>query len=99
MNFHMFVLISTVIFYILLRIYKKSINKGKKKQSNLIYVLIVPLMMYLYHFMYIEKDVRQVDNVIDKLETVVQSTLPSESLLTSPFPESSVSIESVTSTS
>ena len=95
----MFVLISTVIFYILLRIYKKSINKGKKKQSNLIYVLIVPLMMYLYHFMYIEKDVRQVDNVIDKLETVVQSTLPSESLLTSPFPESSVSIESVTSTS
>lgn len=99
MNFHMFVLISTVIFYILLRIYKKSINKGKKKQSNLIYVLIVPLMMYLYHFMYIEKDVRQVDNVIDKLETVVQSTLPSESLLTSPFPESSVSIESITSTS
>jgi hypothetical protein len=95
MNFHMFVLISTVVFYILLKIYKKSINKRNKRKSNLVYVLIVPAIMYLYHFMYIQKDVTHTNNINISVASTSNTPLPSESLLTSPFPESSVSIGSV----
>lgn len=99
MNFHIFVLLTTVVFYILMKIYKKSLHRinRTKRSSNLIYVLFVPLIMYLYHFMYVQKDNIQTSNIqMDNIKITVpsESVLPSESLLTSPFPESSVSVGS-----
>jgi hypothetical protein len=52
MNFHTFVLISTIIFYIVLRMYKRNIKQENLNKSNLLYVLFLPFIMYLYHFMY-----------------------------------------------
>ena len=55
-NFHIFALVSTIIYYILLRFYKRSVisqQKNKvKDSSNLIYVLFVPALLYLTRFIF-----------------------------------------------
>jgi hypothetical protein len=68
MNFHIFVLISSVLFYIFLRSYKyniltsksslkKSSNKRRrnKKNSNLIYALFLPIVLYTFYYIFIYK--------------------------------------------
>lgn len=59
MNFHFFVLLSTIAFYILLKLYKSSITyKNKnlphtpKKNSNLFYILFIPIILYLTRYIY-----------------------------------------------
>lgn len=96
MNFHIFVVISTIIFYILLRFYKYRIQKkqkGSNSKSNLVYVLFLPLILYLVQFMYINKfDIgSQVkESVINNNNNI--GDYVSESLLSTPFPESSISV-------
>lgn len=56
-NFHVFVLISTIVYYILLRFYKRSVllqqkSNDTKDSSNLIYVLFVPVLLYLTRFIF-----------------------------------------------
>lgn len=49
MDFHVFVLVSTIIYYILLRKYKQSTltqRSANKSKSSLLYVLFVPLLLY-----------------------------------------------------
>jgi hypothetical protein len=114
MNFHTFVLISTIVFYIILRMYKRNVNDTnttnptdiKKRKSNLLYVLFLPVVMYFYHFMYGETNVIQhgqsgIANlqqpVLVKNDSIFNSIKSSEPLLTSPFPESSISISTSSS--
>ncbi len=52
-NFHSFVAISTVCFYIVLRMYKSDIEK--QNQNNFIYVLFVPSVLYLAYFLFLNK--------------------------------------------
>jgi len=53
MNFHIFVLIATIIFYVIFRFYKYQVqNENNKKKSFLIYVLLIPGLLYLTKFMF-----------------------------------------------
>ena len=109
MNFHIFVLISTIIFYVVLRMYKRNVKEQNVGKSNLLYVLFLPFIMYLYHFMYgVPKsttvlpemnDLQKISNNINTLQenSIFDSIRSSEPLLTSPFPESTISISTSSS--
>lgn len=99
MNFHTFVLIVTISFYVLLLIYKRKFSTDKKhKRSNLIYVLIVPCVLYFYNFMYGSGNthVIQFKDGTSDINVITGGSIfddvSTEPLLTSPFPETSVSI-------
>jgi hypothetical protein len=86
MNFHIFVFISTIVFYIVMKMYKISIIKNQKKKknnSNLIYILFVPALLYLTHFIFLNPN-----NNINLLKT----RSISDELLTEPYPASNNSI-------
>lgn len=56
-NFHVFVIVSTLLFVIILRNYKNKNNVSnnqhkKKSSSNLIYILFIPLILYLSHYLF-----------------------------------------------
>lgn len=87
MNFHIFVLISTFVFYIILRLYKSDVQKRKdvRKTSNFIYVLFVPLLLYLLNFMYKIKEHPLPNQSYSELSDVSE-----QSLLSIPYPESTV---------
>jgi multisubunit Na+/H+ antiporter MnhB subunit len=86
-NFHAFVFIATIVFYIILRSYKKK-EPEDKKTSNLIYVLLVPIILYTGNYFYQK----------NKQNTLSQEQLPSiehsisDDLLTAPYPVSSDSL-------
>lgn len=100
MNFHTFVLISTIIFYIVLRMYKRNVKEQNVGKSNLLYVLFLPFIMYLYHFMYgnsstnNESGLKIQDNAntlgVAQENSIFDSIKSSDPLLTSPFPESTI---------
>lgn len=99
MNFHIFVLISTIIFYVVLRMYKRNVKEQNVGKSNLLYVLFLPFIMYLYHFMYRNSttnnesglNLQKIQNNVNTLEnSIFDSIRSSEPLLTSPFPESTI---------
>lgn len=48
-NFHVFVLCSTIAYYFILKSYKNAIQNERddKKQSNLIYLLFIPVTLYI----------------------------------------------------
>lgn len=55
MDFHVFVLVSTIIYYILLRKYKQSTltqRSADKSKSSLLYVLFVPLLLYASRYFF-----------------------------------------------
>lgn len=86
MNFHVFVFISTIIFYIVMKIYKASIIKSQRKKkhnSNLIYILFVPALLYLTHFIFLNPN----NNI-----NLLKSRSFSDDLLTEPYPASNNSI-------
>lgn len=86
MNFHVFVFISTIVFYIVMKIYKASIIKSqrkKKNNSNLIYILFVPALLYLTHFIFLNPN----NNI-----NLLKSRSFSDDLLTDPYPASNNSI-------
>lgn len=94
MNFHIFVLISTCVFYIILRFYKSDIQNEKQKKiggkSNFIYVLSIPVMLYILNFMYKVKEYSSgpSQNLSDNIITT--SDMSEQPLLTIPYPESTV---------
>lgn len=83
MNFHLFVVIVTIIFYIVLRFYKYNVQQEKrfdKSKSNFIYILFVPAILYLTQFMYINKQqISQngVTNEFDITKNVMNSNVMS----------------------
>ena len=109
MNFHIFVIIATIIFYIILRFYKSSVlyQRRTKQSSNFIYVLFLPAILYLANFMYkctdaeVTENIKQIasgnpGNPINHINpgNVGMTDIVSESLLSAPFPESSISVSS-----
>ena len=104
MNFHVFVLIVTIVFYIILRFYKHTVENERrngKPKSNFIYVLFVPVILYLARFMYISVEGKNTNINTDTgiivgggINGIGTVGILSESLLSMPFPESSISISS-----
>lgn len=102
MNFHLFVLLSTIAFYILLKLYKSSITtKNKnyphtpKKNSNLFYILFIPAILYLAKYMYwgdqfTQNSIKQITPTpfIKPELPQVQNNIVSDKLLNSPYPAS-----------
>lgn len=94
MNFHIFVLISTCVFYVILRFYKSDIQNAKRKtvggKSNFIYVLFVPVMLYILNFMYKIKEhsYGTSQNLSDNI--LMTSDMSEQPLLSIPYPESTV---------
>lgn len=82
-NFHAFVFITTIVFYIVLRSYKKK-EPEHKKTSNLIYVLAVPIILYGGHY-YLYKD----KPIAIKSDLTEITSHTSEDLLSIPYPISS----------
>ena len=91
MNFHWFVLISTIIFYIVLRLYKSQIqseSKKKIKTSNFIYVLFLPITLYILNLMYKIKEYTPKITVGQEMSEM--SDISEQPLLSTPYPESSI---------
>ena len=94
MNFHIFVLVSTIIFYVILRLYKSDIQNAKKQNkkggSNFIYVLFVPVMLYILNYMYKIKEYSSgpSPNLSDNI--MKTSDMSEQPLLSIPYPESTV---------
>jgi hypothetical protein len=53
MNIHLYVAITTIVFYFILLQFKKDVIKGSNK--NLIYVIFIPIIFYIYYFIYNEE--------------------------------------------
>jgi hypothetical protein len=87
LNFHLFVVLSTLAFYILLKLFKGQIaqsNKtSKRKQSNLIYLTFVPILLYITQYLYFHKDVS-----LQTVDTDVTTSLPV------PYPENLSTVSS-----
>lgn len=108
-NFHVFVLVSTLVYYILLRLYKRSVllqlqKKDTQESSNLIYVLFVPVLLYLTRFIFLKSQIisnnyyggshqpMQIQN-----QSSYNDPLPKvDKYLKSSYPESTVSSASIT---
>ena len=80
MDFHVFVLVSTIAYYILLRRYKTTMSDPTRK-SSLLYIFFVPFLLYLCRYFFPQS----ADNII------TPSALPTDhsSIISSPYPMSS----------
>lgn len=108
MNFNIFVLIVTLVFYIVFKIYRTQVenenNTNTKKKSFLIYVLLIPAVLYLTKYMYINENIVNFSKVgggMEIGESVGRSVgrgsidnISFEAILTSPYPESSILVSS-----
>lgn len=78
---------STIVFYIVMKMYKESIiksqRKKKKNNSNLIYILFIPALLYLTNFIFLNPN----NNI-----NLLKSKSFSDDLLTEPYPVSNNSI-------
>jgi hypothetical protein len=80
-NFHIFVIVATIAVYIILKSYKTSDDDNSNK-SNLIYVLLTPLILYGGNY-FLTNDTELISNN----QSINSST--SEELLSMPYPISS----------
>lgn len=80
-NFHIFVIVATLVVYIILKSYKTSDDNNSNK-SNLIYVLLTPLILYSGNY-FLTKDTEVISN-----NQSTNSSM-SEELLSIPYPVSS----------
>ena len=96
-NFHVFVVISTVAFYYLLRRYKQVIQKQTKyktqKSRNFIYVLFVPVVLYLTYYLFGGSGSGQ-ELSVDKYSDSIAQDVQSVKLLTDVYPQSVSSVNS-----
>jgi len=98
MNFHIFVLVTSVIFYIILRMYKSRIEtevaSPSKKSSNLMYILYIPVVMYLAKLMYGFTNTTTTEfpqfQFPTKAKTIGSNV--SDKILSAPYPESSINV-------
>jgi len=59
-NFHLFVIITTIVYYILLRKYKRSLrNRTRgKRQSRLVYLIFLPIVLYITYYFFSSKNAK-----------------------------------------
>lgn len=96
-NFHIFVLTSTLVYYILLRFYKRSVvnqTKTDGESSNLIYVLFVPVLLYLTKFLFFNTS-QVISNNYYTASAPSQQFSKIDRFIRSPYPSSTVSSASV----
>ena len=86
MNFHLFVGISTLLFYIFLKFYKSNIEKNKKSNSNLLYLSFLPIMLYITRYFYLPISKISSGGSVNSSSTSISI---SEDLMSIPYPESS----------
>ena len=107
MNYHLFVLIITLVVYFIMKRYynNKNGNGNGNKKSKLIYLLSVPFVMYLYKYFYLNpNDDNSITNSIMRrgvnkneflsIKNDTNTVITSEALLTELYPETSVNISS-----
>lgn len=87
MNFHLFVGISTLLFYIFLKFYKSNIEKNKKSNSNLLYLSFLPIMLYITRYFYLP--ISKISGGGSVNSSSSTSISVSEDLMSIPYPESS----------
>ena len=83
MNFHVIVLIVTIVVYIYFR---RSYSNTNKK-SNLIYILLTPILLYTGRFLY-KKNVST--NNFNDTSSVYKTSDSNSDLLSTPFPQSTI---------
>lgn len=99
MNFHIFVLISSILFYLFLRSYKyniltskSSLKKSKnrrnrnKKSSNLIYALFLPIVLYTFYYIFIYKPNHNIHSYSPNYISHDTHSVFSDNGLTKPYP-------------
>lgn len=93
-NIHIFVFIATVIFYFLLKSFKKDayISSKNKKNSNLIYLLFAPVIVYLTYYLFVIYKNPQVHSQVNYITpiTQLQQQVPVISRLTPSSPTPSI---------
>lgn len=97
-NFHVFVLASTLLYYILLRLYKRSVlnqEKNVEETSNLIYVLFIPVLLYLTKFLFLKSQIIS-NNYYGAAPSQINSAPVVDRYIRTPYPESSISSASIT---
>lgn len=87
-NFNVFVLVCTILFYVMLRYYKHSISmpQNANRRSNLIYISFVPFVLYSSYYLFIYK--KQV--APQPQSGIVSENISSSELLSSAYPNSSL---------
>ena len=87
----MFVIISTIIFYIILRSYKTAEEPNNKKSNKFMYLVLLPVILYTGEYFYsANKNVTPNLNInIDDTHNIIQDM--SEDLLSAPYPASTIS--------
>lgn len=94
-EFHIFVFVTTVIYFLLLKRYKKDITENalskQKEPSNLVYLVFLPIILYTGHLFFNSKLL----NTKSHNTSIIQPTynaykpLSSDGLLSIPYPASS----------
>lgn len=79
-NIHIFAVLSTIIFYFLLKSFKYSNLQNQKniqKQSNLIYILFAPVVIYSTYYLFIYKK----ENPQSQFTNLQKETIPMQNIL------------------
>jgi hypothetical protein len=90
-NFHAFVFISTIVVYIILRSYKKLEPKNKGS-SNLIYVLLIPVILYGGQYYFNKSNTTNNNDILNNdilNDNILNNERVSSDILTTPYPVSS----------
>jgi hypothetical protein len=101
MNFHLFVFMATIIFYIIFKMHKTQVQNNKSQnKSFLIYVLFIPALLYFtQYYIFKPMNVNTMNiNTMNPNNMDINNTngdinlenIDFDSLLTSPYPESSI---------
>lgn len=80
MNYHIFVIICTLIYYFVLQSFKrqnKEDNDNEKSNSNLIYLLFVPLVLYLSKWLFMDSNIKDLKSNPIKEKGIVERDLDS----------------------
>lgn len=87
-NFNVFVLVCTILFYVMLRYYKHSIlmPQNANRKSNLIYISFVPFVLYSFYYWFIYKK----QGAPQPQPGIMSENISSTELLSSPYPNSSL---------
>ena len=75
-NIHIFAISATIIFYIILKNYSENVKKQDEKTSRLIYVIYIPMVIYLTK--YICKPVESI--IVNNTTSSLSDTFPASAL-------------------
>jgi len=82
-NFHIIVLVTTFIVYIYFKL-SKDANEHNKK-SNLIFILLTPVILYTANYFYNKQKLEKINNDISDISNISDV---SSDLLSIPYPQS-----------